>query len=66
MYKNISCDFGLLCVVVCSFLKTGLWDDNPGFNAHQGQEIFVFCRMSRPALWPVQPPFQRVQDLSQA
>ena len=65
MYKNISCDCGFLCVVVCSFLKTGLWDDNPGFNAYQGQEIFVFCRMSRPAEGPIQPPIHWVQDLSQ-
>jgi hypothetical protein len=32
----------------------------PGFNSWQGQEIFLFSTVSRPALGPTQPPIQWV------
>jgi hypothetical protein len=34
--------------------------DDAGFDSSQGQEIFLFSKMSRPALWPNQPPVQWV------
>jgi hypothetical protein len=31
-----------------------------GFDSRQGQEIFLYCTWSRPALGPTQPPTQWV------
>jgi hypothetical protein len=30
------------------------------FDLWHGQEIFFFSKMYRPALWPTQPPIQKV------
>ena len=37
-------------------LRCGL--HGPGFETSQDQEIFLFFKTSRPALWPTQPPVQ--------
>jgi hypothetical protein len=36
----------------------------PGFDSRQGQEIFLFATVSRPALGPTQPPIQSVPGSS--
>jgi hypothetical protein len=37
-------------------VKDGL--DDPGFKSKYGQEIFLFSKLSRPALDPFKPPTQ--------
>jgi hypothetical protein len=38
----------------------GLWARRPGFDSRQGQEIFLYSTLSRPALGSTQPPIQWV------
>jgi hypothetical protein len=43
-----------------SVTELGYELDDPGFEPRQMLKIFLFPTLSRPALGPTQPPFQRV------
>jgi hypothetical protein len=63
LLKFIVCVFNEIMISECS-LRTRIaqsvqpLDGRPGFNSRQGQEIFMYSTVSRPALGPMQPPVQ--------